>query len=370
MLKKSTCLILLVFSFAIFQKSIAQSDTLKWSPDVRVKFSDFSVENKSGSAYIDVTISYGYTFQRSTFGRFYPIVTSDAVLNRKTSSLSDSTLGSLRYAQLFFDIQGYHARLLKIRALELGELKVSGESAKAKMDSIFFKSSQEIAQLRKSLDKDLGTKNTEEVIAVWERRVFDLIKSTPDIQVEDRIGKWQIGMFIGVGRSFFSDKTKQYFSDATGLNYGFEADLKKSRFALDLNLNFNKVKQGFEKEGIWQPGMKTHFAGVEVSYGRKLVRNKWLIVPYAGLSVNGFTPAKTEKNDKRDVTGYSPVLGIEVNRNFKFLDAADEKVFFFYKCKLSVNPSNLIKNYGGTQVNSKLAVGFDVSRVRKRMVSK
>lgn len=370
MLKKSACLLLLVLSFTIFQKSIAQSDTLKWTPGIRLKFADFSVENKSGAAYVDVIIHYSYTFQRSTFGKFYPIVASDAVLNRKTSSLPDSTLGALRYAQLFFDLEGYHARLLKNRALELGELKGSGESAKAKMDSIFFKSSQEIAQLRKSLDKDFGTKNTEEVIAAWERRVSDLIKSTPDIQVEDRIGKWQIGMFIGVGRSFFSSKTKQYFSDATGLNYGFEADLKKSRFALDLNLNFNKAKQGFEKEGIWQPGMKTHFVGVEVSYGRKLVHNKWLIVPYAGLSINGFTPAKTEKDDKRDVTGYSPVLGVEINRNFKFLDAADEKVFFFYKCKLSVNPSNLIKNYGGTQVNLKLAVGFDVSRVRKRMVRK
>lgn len=370
MLKKSTRFLLLVFSFAIFEKSIAQSDTLKWTPDVRLKFGDFLVENKAGLAYIDVAIHYSYAFQRSTFGKFYPIVTSYAVLNRKTSSLPDSTLGALRYAQLFFDLEGYHARLLKARALELGELRVSGESAKAKMDSIFFKSGQEIAQLKKNLNKDLGAKNEEEVISAWERRVSELIKSTPDIQVEDRIGKWQIGIFIGIGRSFFSDKTKQYFSDATGLNYGFEADVKKSRFALDVNLNFNKAKQGFEKEGIWQSGMKTHFAGVEVSYGRKLVRSKWLIVPYAGLSVNSFTPAKTEKNDKRDVTGYSPVLGVEINRNFKFLDAADEKVFFFYKCKLSVNPSNLIKNYAGTQVNLKLAVGFDVSRVRKRMVGK
>jgi hypothetical protein len=93
-------------------------------------------------------------------------------------------------------------------------------------------------------------------------------------------------------------------------------------------------------------------------------------VPYIGLAINEFTPAKSGKDDKRQVVGYSPVVGFELNRLFKNMREPQENASFFYRIRASVNPVNLIKNYSGTQFNLKIAVGFDVAKVKSRMVKR
>jgi hypothetical protein len=47
-----------------------------------------------------------------------------------------------------------------------------------------------------------------------------------------------------------------------------------------------------------------------------------------------------------------------------------ENASFFYRIRASVNPVNLIKNYSGTQFNLKVAVGFDVAKVKSRLVKR
>lgn len=350
--------------------AFAQTDTIVWNPSKRLKLSDFSVAESRADNYIDVFLHYEYRLIPAGWGKYIPLVKADAILNRKTSSLNKSSNYSLRYAQLLFDISGYQTRLMELKAFELGNLKDPFELAKSTLDSIFFATNEETAQLKKDLDHELRSSSPETVLLAWEQKIANLIRNTPEIIQEDGVGAWQLGIFVGVSRSLFTGKTKEYFTDATGVNFGFDVDVKRSRFVLDGSLDFNKTKNALESKGSWSQGMKTHFASIELSYGVKFTKNKWVTVPYAGFAINEFTPAKTDKDDKRRLSGYSPVLGLEVNYNFRTKHDSYEKVLFFYKVRASVNPSNFIRNYGGTQINLKLAVGFDTSLVRKKLVKK
>lgn len=368
MLKKiafTTCCLLLVLNVAI-----AQSDTLKWHPGIKLKFSDFTIDQSTTHAFTDILVYYDYSSSPMKFGRYFPLTNADAIFNRKTASLPDSSEKNLRYAQLLFDLSGYESRLIKLKAMELGELNARIAPVNKTMDSIFFKVNHEVSQLKKDMTESFSKTDDERVLSAWEAKVAALLQSTPEITRESSLGKWQIGMFIGVAQSYFSGKTSNYFTNATGLNYGFNVDLKRSRLVLDVNLDFNKTKNGFEQKGYWPAGMKTHFASIEITYGVKLPKNKWLGVPFAGLSINEFTPTKPDREDKRALDGYSPVIGFEINRYFNNISDSRENVNFFYKCRASVNPSNMIKNYGGTQFNLKIAVGFDVMRVKSRLAKK
>ncbi|QRR01151.1 outer membrane beta-barrel protein [Dyadobacter sandarakinus] len=352
----------------IFNNAVAQRDTLVWKPGLKLQSSDFVIDPSSVNIFNDISLVYGYRLQPGKPGKFLLIVNTAAVLNRKTSSLPDSSDTALRYVQIQFDLSGYHSRLIKLKASELGE--ISGRLVAAKMDSITFQANQEVSVLKKAFAEEFFRHPNKETLQKWEMKISDLLTSTPEIDEERIPGKLTYGLFAGVGHNIFKSKTSENFTNATGINFGLNYDIKKSRFVIDLNLNFNKTKQELEKNGYWPSGMKTHFASIELTYGYKINKNKWLLAPYGGFSINEFTPAKTNKEDKRRMAGYSPVLGLEINRYFKTMADLHEKARIYYKLRMSVNPTNLIKDYAGTQLNIKLAIGFDAVRIKTRLVKK
>lgn len=360
-----TCCLFLIFDF-----SVAQSDTIRWHPGITLKFSDFSIDHSSKHLFADVIVHYDYTLQPTKPGKYLPIIHTYALLNRKTATLPDSNVNALRYARLLFDLSGYESKLIKSKVFELGELDERNTPAKTAIDNAISQANNEVSQLKKNMTVQLSEPDNEQAFTEWESKVADLLRNTPEITEERSPGKLQLGLFLGATRSIFTGKTSDYFTDATGLNFGFNVDVKRSRFVLDLNLDFNKTKQELENRGYWSPRMKTHFASIEITYGVKLPENKWLAVPFAGFSVNEFTPAKSDKDDKRRLDGYSPVVGLEINRYFGSRHDPYENVSFFYKCRASINPSNLIKDYGGTQFNLKLAIGFDTSKAKTKLVKK
>lgn len=368
MVKKSTsliCCLLLIFNFAI-----AQSDALRWHPGIKLKFSDFSIDTSTNHIFADILAHYDYTFQPTKFGKYIPATNSYTTLNRSTATLPDSNKNTLRYAQLLFDLSGYHSQLIKLKVFELGEQSQFITPVTKAIDGAIFQANNEVSQLKKDMISHLSQPDNEQAFAEWEARISDLLRNTPDIVVEKSLSKLQLGLFIGATRSIFTNKTSDYFNDATGLNFGFNVDIKKSRLVLDLNMDFNKTKRALESKGYWPAKMKTHFASIEITYGIKVSKNKWLTVPFAGFSVNEFTPAKSDREDKRKLVGYSPVIGLEVNRYFGNKKDPYEHASFFYKLRVSVNPSNFIKDYDGAQFNLKLAVGFDASKVKTKMVKK
>ncbi|WP_143016835.1 hypothetical protein [Dyadobacter soli] len=267
-------------------------------------------------------------------------------------------------------MSGYESKLVKLKVFELGELNARTTPVKTTIENAISQANYEVSRLKKEMTEQLSTTTDERVFAEWEAKIADLLRNTPDVVEETSPGETQIGIFAGVAQSIFTGKTSDYFTHATGINFGFNVDVKKSRFGLDMNLDFNRTKQELEKKGYWPAKMKTHFASFELTYGIKLQKNKWLTVPFAGFAVSEFTPAKADKEDRRRLDGYSPVIGLELNRYFRSKSDLFESTYFFYKLRASVNPSNLVKNYSGTQFNLKLAIGFDVSKVKSKMVKK
>ena len=349
---------------------MAQSDTIQWYPGLKLKHTDFSIDQSKNHVFTDIVVRYSYTLRPTQFGRYLPVIHTSAILNRRTATLPDSNQNTLRYAQLLFDLAGYESRLIKLKVFELGTLDGRVSLIKASMENAFLQANNEISQLKKDMTEQISSLGNDQVFNEWEATIANLLQSTPEIVEESTPGKLQSGVFLGITQSIFTGKTSDYFTNATGMNLGFNIDLRKSRLGLDMSLNLNKTKQELENKGHWQAKMKTHFASFDVTYGIKLSKNNWLSVPFAGFSINEFTPAKSEKEDKRKLVGYSPVVGFEINRYFRRKSDSYERTFFFYKCRASVNPSNLIKDYGGTQFNLKFAIGFDVSKMKSRMVKK
>jgi hypothetical protein len=344
--------------------SFGRSDTLRWKEGLKLQFGDCKISGIG--TYVDVILEYSYNFEPGSLGRVTPIVFSEAIWNRETSSLPDSSLTNLRYAQLLFDIQGYGSRLLKLKASKLGELKRSSGDLKAKMDNIFFQVNIETSELRKALDMDLRSNPSEGTLMYWEERVVKLIRETPNLVVQTQVGNHLMGIFIGSGTNIFLGKTKDYFTNPIGLNFGFQFDYKKSRLALDLNLGYNKTLGYLESKGKWEQGTKSNFTNIELTYGVKLLKNHWLASPYIGFAVNEFTPRKSMNEDKRSAVGYSPVVGLEFNRSLQNKNSRNAESPVFYKLKISVNPSNLVKNFAGTQINLRLSVGLNVAAIVKK----
>ena len=368
MLKKFT--ISTLFLLLIFDSCIAQPDTIRWQPGLKLKSADFLIDPATSHVFADIAVHYEYAFQPLKAGRYLPIIHAYAMLNRKTATLPDSSERTLRYAQLLFDLSGYQSRLIEWKTFGLGELNEKITPLKPTMDGVFLEAANEVSQLRKDMIEQLSRPDNAQAMAEWEAKLADLLHNTPEIIEEKRVGDFQAGLFAGITRSIFTGKTRDHFTDATGLNFGFNFDVKRSRFSLDLNLGFNKTRKELHDHGHWPAPMKTHFASFEVTYGVKFRKNKWLAVPYAGLGINEFTPAKSDDDDKRRIDGYSPVVGLELNRLFRNMQMPQENSSFFYRIRASVNPANLIKNYSGTQFNLKIAVGFDVAKVKTRLVKK
>ncbi|MCE7061977.1 hypothetical protein [Dyadobacter sp. CY343] len=320
--------------------------------------------------FADIIVYYEYTFQPLRAAKYLPLVHAYSVLNRRTAILPDSSGRTLRYAQLLFDLSGYQGKLIEWKAFRLGELDEQVIPIKPAMDRVFLEAASEVSQLRKDMIQQLSRLDNDQAMGEWETKVADLLRNTPEIMEEKTVGNFQIGLFAGVARSIFSGKTKNHFTDAMGIDLGFNFDVKRSRFGLDVGLSFNKTRQGLEGKGNWPAAMKTNFASIELTYGLKIPKNKWLAVPYVGLAINEFTPAKSSKDDKRRLAGYSPVVGLELNRIFKNKTNPQENASFFYRIRASINPSNFIKNNSGTQINLKVAVGFDAAKVRSRLVKK
>jgi len=364
---KLVCYCFFVLLFFNNISAFSQVDTLTWNETVKLGFSDFAIGKGISGNNVSVTLKYGYEFVPATNGKAVPIVKAASVLDRKESSLLDSSVINLRYAQIIFDLSGYNAKLLKLRAMQMDPLKCTPEELRVKMDDLFFQTNASVLQLRKKFDLDLQKEETVEVISAWENKIDSLLNSTPDVVVENQTTNWQIGLFIGVGRNILFGKTKSYFTDATGLNFGFELDVKKARFALDMNLGFNKTVKYFDRKAIWEPGTKTNLTAIEFSYGYKISKKGWIVVPYAGLSINGFTPRKVKDDDRRELNGYGPVVGIELNRIFKKQIDYQESVILFYKAKLSLSPTTFENDFAGTQINLRVSIGFDVSKTRRRM---
>lgn len=366
--------LLFFLSFTVFSTFPARSqeapDTLIWRQGIQLQVNDFRKQSQVPD--LGISYHYSYRFEPAGLRGLRPLVKSYVVFNRKNSGLGeDITRNSLRYAQLIFDLSGYQSRKVDVRVMELDLLPFNESAARSAMEQIFTAAEQDFLRERQALDEALymasdSDEKIDRILTRWQEKTRSDLQSLPQVTIRESL-TWQIGVFVGVGRSFLTGNTSRCFTDPTAFNLGFEFDFRQSRIGLDTRLGFNRTRQEIERKGHWPSGTKTGHAYIEITYGYKIAKRNLLIVPYAGLAINEFTPRKADEEDKRRVQGYSPVAGLEINHIFARKDDSREKVAFFYKGKLSCSPANFIAGYGGTQVNLSLSIGFDAALKRRKM---
>lgn len=365
--------ILLIFFGMLSVSAYGQTDTLIWHEGIQLQVEDF--RSKSREENLDISYSFSYQLIPTSFYRWIPIFRSRVVFNRKNSSFGGSkTRNALRYAQVMFDLHGLHLRRLELKIQDL-----------VPVTSYFFKAEDMIAQsLREAeneMKKEIGQfdseisqafnmqENPDPVFLKWEEKIKTGLRNTPRVELREETGIG-LGLFVGAGHSFLSGKTAACFTNPTVFSFGFQFDGKKySRFGIDMRIGSNKTLQPLQFRGDWEKGLRTNLANIEFTYGYRIPGRKVRFVPYAGLAVNEFTPRKADNSDKRRIDGYSPVIGLEFNHIVAELNNDPrEMVKFFYKCKVSCNPSNFVRHIAGPQFNFSLTLGFEAVPKRLRMV--
>ncbi|MDR6195494.1 hypothetical protein QE357_002546 [Siphonobacter sp. BAB-5404] len=344
--------------------SFAQSNRIIWTPSTELSFRNFSEVTTRN--YLDIQLNFNYEINPITFQRFRPIVTSEVVFDPRHSTLESEDPRNLKYAQIIFDMQGYASRVLKYKVMQLGDIKDSPQHAQRILDDLYAQVRQNTNQMQNAFEQELTADPSAATLQRWANKVAELIKQTPEVEVVETFTQWSIGLYTGIGRNLFLGKTKSYFTDATSFNLGFSFDHAKSRISFDMNLGGNKTRDYFYRKGDWLPATKTNLAAIELTYGRKIQRNHWVYIPFVGAAVNEFTPRKN-KDDDRILIGYGPTAGIEICRIFKTKSDYQERAFFFYKARLSVNPTNFVSGLSGSHINLRIAVGFDASKTRRGM---
>lgn len=357
------CYWLFLALFLTSLNGISQNNTLAWQEGIKLSKNDFMSKDSIG--YLDIVVSYQYELQQSKFDKVTPFVRSEAVFNRTNSRIIDQLGRGLKYSQIQFDIEGYSTKILKHFVFQIGE--VPQEMVRQKLDSAYSRVNDIIVELKKDFERDILRYPSDSTLSMWNNKITHLISETPVYKQIEIPRKMNVGIYIGSSNSFLFGKTRDYFSNSFGINFGFDLDFNKSRLAVDMNLGANKTKNDFENKGTWLNRSRTNLTNFEFTYGLKYNAQKWLTIPYVGFAINEFTPRRADKDDKRRLIGYSPVIGIELNRIFSQLENISELTRFVIKGKLSVNPSNFIKNMGGPQVNLRIGIGFNTVKTKKQM---
>lgn len=173
----------------------AQIDTLNWFEGVKLRPDDFKGIS-SGGEYFDISIGHTYYFEPRGWKGNQPLIRSWAYFNRTTSVWNGSPQ-SLRYAQLLFDLGGYHGRLIKSRVLKLGLLPPDITTARSMLEANMFETDQELAVLRSKLEQELQSDDPAGVLEKWEKKIHDWLKEVPAVEIRESGSGWRLGMFLG-----------------------------------------------------------------------------------------------------------------------------------------------------------------------------
>jgi hypothetical protein len=345
----------------------AQPDVLRWHKDVTLEAKRFNIDTTAARQMLDVNVRYRHWFESNNLSKYQLRLLSDAVLFYRSSYLPDTTRETLRRAKIIFDLSGYHSKLLKLRAYEVGLKGGSLRELNRQMDSVYLQTKDEIGNLYTQFREDSQFFGNS-ALPVWESNVRDLLTNTPEIKEVVIAPQTQWGMFLSVSQEFFADKTKEVFKHATGGGMGIYLDVKRSRFLVDISIGASRTKGEIDAKGYWAAGTRATHARADLMYGWKVIDKSFALVPYVGYGLSEFTPSKAEKDDKRAARGYSPVIGLEVSRKFKHTENMFEKTSYFARASVTVTPGNNIRNYGGSQVNVKLSVGLSGAKMKYKDV--
>ncbi len=110
-----------------------------------------------------------------------------------------------------------------------------------------------------------------------------------------------IGVYLATGYNPLFGSFSDYLGHQGLIEFGTHFSVNRLNFMLDIEFSFgSKTKQEFEANGHWRKGRSVGILSPHVLVGYEVwKKNKWSIVPYGGLSLNGFLPSKLEKSDPK-----------------------------------------------------------------------
>lgn len=360
-------------TLAICPFLLAQSDTLVWYEGVQLQATDFLSTSREHA--LDISYRFDYQLLPGSLYSWRPVFRSRVVFDRKASSMAgEITVQNLKYAQIIFDLYGLHTRRVEERVFNLGEIQGAIFRAEDKIGRVLKASEGELRSELALFEKELSDAGAmsllKPVLARWEKRISDSLRTYKGYELDEVAGKFRLGVFLGMGYASFLGRTADYFSNARSFNFLFQLDAReRSRFALDMKLGGSRALRDFVHKDIWESGLRASFANAELTYGFKIpLSSRVLLIPFAGISVNEFTPRRAEDTDRRRVTGYSPVIGLEFDNVLFVFEDPREITKVGYKGKLSYSPSNFIGPIAGPQLNFSLTFGFDAGLVKTKMI--
>ncbi|WP_345029187.1 hypothetical protein [Ravibacter arvi] len=361
--------VILTLSTLVNSSGQTVPDTLRWREGIQLQADDF--HKKSAKLELGIFHQYSYGFDQVGFKGFMPRVQNYVVFSRKKSSLGEyATRDELRFSQLMFDLAGLQERKVRVEIAELNLLPLNLEAARQTIEQLFSRAEEDMDKKEETLVKELSEVSEfqrDVVFQRWEKYVRDELKAMPTIKITRTEG-FGLGVFFGAATSLLNGKTSDYFTNPTAVNFGFDFDFKRHRVILDSRLGFNRTKAELQARGDWETGLKTSHANIEFAYGYLFPVKDWILIPYAGLAINEFTPRKNDKNDKRKVVGYAPVVGFEFNHLFFRQDLHTAKQSFLYKIKLSYCPNNFIKNYSGGVFSLGASIGIQSTAIKRKTI--
>ncbi len=365
---------LFLFLLVVFSGHLrAQTDTLVWYEGVQLQAEDF--RGKGEKQHFEIYYQFGFRFIKSAYG-YLPVFRGRAVFDRKASTMGGrTTRDGLRYAQIVFDLYGLHVRELELQIFDMRQTDPRAYRDEGNIRVVLGKAEEELKEETARFEQQLANafgkgEGADDVFSAWEGMIRDSLVNTPELAILDEEVS-TLGVSIGAGRTSFLGKTRDYFTNATSLGVGFYLDTKKrSRFGVDMSIGTVRTLQRLQARGEWEDNLKVALINFDFFYGYRIPVGKTnVLIPSAGLGVNNFAPANDDKNDKRRLTGYSPVVGLGFNQLLaKWTSPSNGPSSLFCQAKVTCHPNNFVKNMGGPQLNFSLSFSIDTKQTRTRIV--
>lgn len=144
------------------------------------------------------------------------------------------------------------------------------------------------------------------------------------------VQKAAIGVYFGAGYNPLIGSFSDYIGNQSFIEFGTHGLIGKVNFMLSVDFGLGtKTKQTFDANGYWRKGRGAHIYSPQILLGYELVgKGKWSVVPFGGLSLNGFIPSKLEENDPKngfDLSSTSLQVGTFATYRYHYKDKGPER---------------------------------------------
>jgi len=357
---------LIIFLVFISYHCLSQDNERLWEQG-KLTWDDFQAEplfSSPNDSELSYQLSYSTTRTKSADTVILKFKTKNYI-NPKISWIKESQKSEklLRYNQVIFNIIELNRRKLQY---DLHRIESVYQS-----ESVFNTHNENLNyDLRLFYEKTKSGNNLSDLDSL-ENKISRKLEANPlEIIPEFTEKNLGFGFNLGLGTGLFSGTINEYLSPTFNFIYGFDIAYKNAILFLNGSLSSSKVKRQFtENQLLWNEGIKTNIAILDVSLGYALVDNaKHKLTPYAGMGVFEVSVAENEGeafNDHR-ITDFGLIYGLNYDFKFRkslrftpapYANGYREKTENNIRARLYITHPNF-ENMNGTSINLAISYSF------------